>query len=346
MRRRSTLVRTLTGATVAATALTGALVAGAGPAGAQLAAAGDAAASGAVAGADASAAAAGGSTFVVMFAQGTDGAAAVSAARAAGGTVVSVDRKLGYAVVRAADAGFAGKVSKASGVQGAARDRVIGEAPKERRDDVERPAGAANAAAPAAATPAPAEPLANRQWDMRQIGATPQGSYAVNQGSKKVMVGVIDTGVDGTHPDIAPNFDAKALGQLRHRQPRDRRAVRVRDLQRPGQRGRRRPRHARRQHDRLADQRPRHRRASRRTSRSSTSAPGQDSGYFFLAADGRGARVRRRHRRRRRQHELLHRPVALQLPREPGRLARGADRAARGPRAHPARCQLRASTTA
>ena len=209
MRRRSTLVRTLTGATVAATALTGALVAGAGPAGAQLAAAGDAAASGAVAGADASAAAAGGSTFVVMFAQGTDGAAAVSAAKAAGGTVVSVDRKLGYAVVRAADAGFAGKVSKASGVQGAARDRVIGEAPKERRDDVERPAGAANAAAPAAATPAPAEPLANRQWDMRQIGATPQGSYAVNPGSKKVMVGVIDTGVDGTHPDIAPNFDAK-----------------------------------------------------------------------------------------------------------------------------------------
>ncbi len=44
---------------------------------------------------------------------------------------------------------------------------------------------------------------------MRQIGATPQGSYAVNRGSKKVLVGVIDTGVDGTHPDIAPNFDAR-----------------------------------------------------------------------------------------------------------------------------------------
>ena len=108
-----------------------------------------------------------------MFAQGTDGAAAVSAAKAAGGTVVSVDRKLGYAVVRAADAGFAGKVSKASGVQGAARDRVIGKAPegapRRRRAPGRRREGAAAAAA---ATPAPAEPLANRQWDMRQIGAT------------------------------------------------------------------------------------------------------------------------------------------------------------------------------
>ena len=31
----------------------------------------------------------------------------------------------------------------------------------------------------------------------------------MNQGSKRVLVGVIDTGIDGTHPDIAPNFDAR-----------------------------------------------------------------------------------------------------------------------------------------
>ena len=30
-----------------------------------------------------------------------------------------------------------------------------------------------------------------------------------NQGSKAVLVGIIDTGIDGTHPDIAPNFDAR-----------------------------------------------------------------------------------------------------------------------------------------
>ncbi len=202
MRRRPTLVRTLIGVTAAATALAGTSLGIAGEANASTAATGGTTAS-------SSAAATTGSTYVVMFAQGTDGAAAVAAAKAAGGTVVSVDRKLGYALVSAKDSSFAGKVSTKSGVQGAARDRVIGKAPKERRDGVERPAGAVQAAAAAAAAPVAAEPLANRQWDMRQIGATPQGSYAVNKGSKKVLVGIIDTGVDGTHPDIAPNFDAK-----------------------------------------------------------------------------------------------------------------------------------------
>jgi subtilisin family serine protease len=41
---------------------------------------------------------------------------------------------------------------------------------------------------------------------MQQMDATVDGSYKYNQGSRKVLVGIIDTGVDGTHPDIAPNF--------------------------------------------------------------------------------------------------------------------------------------------
>jgi subtilisin family serine protease len=42
---------------------------------------------------------------------------------------------------------------------------------------------------------------------MRMIHATPAGSYHTEKGSKRVLVGIIDTGVDGNHPDIAPNFD-------------------------------------------------------------------------------------------------------------------------------------------
>ena len=34
-------------------------------------------------------------------------------------------------------------------------------------------------------------------------------AHQVELGNKKVKVGVMDTGLDGTHPDIAPNFDAE-----------------------------------------------------------------------------------------------------------------------------------------
>ena len=39
------------------------------------------------------------------------------------------------------------------------------------------------------------------------IGATSKGSYRKQPGSKQVRVGIIDTGIDASHPDIAPNFD-------------------------------------------------------------------------------------------------------------------------------------------
>ena len=59
---------------------------------------------------------------------------------------------------------------------------------------------------PAAAAP---DPLASCQWDMRAIGATPSGSYAVNQG-RGARVGDIDTGIDLTNTDIMPNVDLAA----------------------------------------------------------------------------------------------------------------------------------------
>ena len=49
------------------------------------------------------------------------------------------------------------------------------------------------------------EPLAACQWDMALIGAN-DATRAVADGSG-VRVGVIDSGVDFNHPDIAPNLD-------------------------------------------------------------------------------------------------------------------------------------------
>src|SRR3954466_11853607 len=53
------------------------------------------------------------------------------------------------------------------------------------------------------------DPLSACQWDMRAIGATSDGSYALNRG-RGVRVGDIDTGIDLTNTDIMPNVDVGA----------------------------------------------------------------------------------------------------------------------------------------
>lgn len=50
------------------------------------------------------------------------------------------------------------------------------------------------------------EPLGPCQWDMALINASDEGSYQYATGAG-VTVGVIDSGVDLTHPDIEPNLD-------------------------------------------------------------------------------------------------------------------------------------------
>src|SRR2546421_636360 len=80
-------------------------------------------------------------------------------------------------------------------VAGVAHTRVIGEAPKI-KNAVETAGAEPRGAVQAAAT---GEPLSGLQWDMKQIHATADGSYRVERGDRRVLVGIIDTGVDGNH---------------------------------------------------------------------------------------------------------------------------------------------------
>lgn len=156
--------------------------------------------------------------YVVLFAEGVSSADARAAVEAAGGTVVAENAAVGVATVRA-DAGFAEAAAGQAAIEGTAGNRIIGDVPEARAaNGAARKADAVEdetrVAAPGQAkshtpTESDAEPLAGLQWDMQQIGATVDGSYAWQQGSKAVRVGIIDTGVDGNHPDIAPNFDAE-----------------------------------------------------------------------------------------------------------------------------------------
>jgi len=156
----------------------------------------------------------GSTEYVVLYTSLASARAAKATIKAAGGQVVRENTKLGLATVRSSNANFITAVAGKAGVAGAARNRVIGQVPQRnlpKADDVEGLAaqgGVAKGTADAGDHPRH-EPLADKQWGMRMINATPSGSYRIHQGRRSVMVGIMDTGIDGSHPDIRANFNRR-----------------------------------------------------------------------------------------------------------------------------------------
>jgi subtilisin family serine protease len=158
--------------------------------------------------------------FVVLYAQGGSADAAHAAIAAAGGKLLSENTAIGVATVTTKSESFQAAADASSAIAGVARSRVIGHAPDDgaaigkpsvKLDPAQTDLKGAKAGSDKAKNGKKQEPLAGLQWDMQQIGATADGSQRYEQGDG-VRVGIIDTGVDGTHPDIAKNFD-KALSR-------------------------------------------------------------------------------------------------------------------------------------
>ena len=127
----------------------------------------------------------------------------------AGGTVVTSYDRIGVIVVHSSNADFAKTIRKVRGVQSAGATRTA-PLPSAATADTVTPK-ALSAAEIARAESAAAEgqdPLQGLQWDLPAIKA--DKAHEKSLGSSRVTVAVIDTGVDDTHPDIAPNFDRAA----------------------------------------------------------------------------------------------------------------------------------------
>jgi len=155
--------------------------------------------------------------FNVLAERGAGVDEVVEAVEAAGGEVVKANKAVGLLTVRAPENGFATAVAKDDAVFGATKAKSLGYAPKEKskakqRREIEREHRASKVkqrksakAAKKGSSRAAMDPMDDQLWGLTMVRS--HLARDVQAGDKQVRVGVIDTGVDGNHPDIAPNFD-------------------------------------------------------------------------------------------------------------------------------------------
>ena len=139
-------------------------------------------------------------TYLVLYKQAAVPSNADDTLRDAGGEIVAAYGAIGVVVARSGHSGFADAVQKDTRVDGATATDKFGV----KVDGVEAAGSDAQPAELPNSPAADADPLSPLQWDMRQI-STPQ-AHAITGGSRAVVVGDIDTGLDFTHPDLAPNY--------------------------------------------------------------------------------------------------------------------------------------------
>jgi lantibiotic leader peptide-processing serine protease len=131
---------------------------------------------------------------------------AAAAIVTAGGSVVSTNDAVGVFTVNAPATGFVEKAAASPALTGAARDVAIGHA-------IEKPATVEKEATTAGHRPGGRpgngakglDPLDDKLWGLKMVHA--DKARKIQPGDKGVTVGVLDTGVDASNPDIAPNFN-------------------------------------------------------------------------------------------------------------------------------------------
>ncbi|HVE26248.1 MAG TPA: S8 family serine peptidase [Sporichthya sp.] len=170
-----------------------------------------------------------GRQFNVLGVAGTPVADVIAAVRAAGGTVQDANAVIGLVTATANSDGFSARLAHRRGIQLVAPVRAIGRVPEIVPQLLTVPKVSPQAVHPETAVrttrPGPrplgpaGDPLDVHLWGLTAINAAE--AHKTERGDRRVMVGILDTGVDGTHPDIAPNFNAKLSRNFTTDMPND-----------------------------------------------------------------------------------------------------------------------------
>jgi subtilisin family serine protease len=139
-------------------------------------------------------------TYLVLYKSQSVPSDAASSIAAAGGSLVYSYDKIGVAIAQSSSAAFSDNLSLNAKVEGVSSTADFAVQVTDQFEVVD-----AASIAQTVAAGSWGDPLSGSQWDMVQIHV-PE-AYAVNPGNPSVVVGDIDTGLDYTHPDLAPNVD-------------------------------------------------------------------------------------------------------------------------------------------
>ncbi len=141
--------------------------------------------------------------YTVVAADGVSAADATAAIKAAGGSIVSGNDAVGVYRVTSTDAKFESKAIASAELIGATERKAIGYSP----NGVEKVEKGLTSKGGKGHGPAKADPLDDKLWGLAMIKA--DKARKIESGDKGVTVGVLDTGLDSSNPDLAPNYNSK-----------------------------------------------------------------------------------------------------------------------------------------
>ncbi|MDN5725716.1 MAG: S8 family serine peptidase [Propionibacteriales bacterium] len=122
---------------------------------------------------------------------------------ASGGTILQAWPQIGVVLAESDESDFAEELRGESGVQAVGSSRaMVANTPPDKPSEAGDPPGLG---AGTSGGDDNDEGDFAKQWDMRMIGA--DKAHRVTDGSRDVTVGVLDSGIDATHPDLSANVD-------------------------------------------------------------------------------------------------------------------------------------------